>query len=62
MIHYGNFAISYVMIGFVCFAVLSLSGVVVAMHMKHKYDPNLVAALIGALLCFLLLEALPALT
>ncbi len=62
MIHYGNFAISYVMIGFVCFAALLLCSLIVAMLVTHKYHPNLVGALIGAFLCFLLLEALPALT
>ncbi|HEY3598684.1 MAG TPA: hypothetical protein VGL08_14380 [Paraburkholderia sp.] len=62
MIQYGNFAISYVMIGFVGFATLLLCGLVAAMHVRHNYQPNLVGALIGALLCFLLLEALPALT
>jgi hypothetical protein len=32
------------------------------MHVRHKYHPSLIGALIGAFLCFLLLEALPALT
>ncbi|CAB3759308.1 hypothetical protein [Paraburkholderia solisilvae] len=62
MIHYGNFTISYVMLGFVCLVTLMLIGVIAAMHVRQKYDPNLVAALIGGFLCFLLLEALPALT
>ena len=62
MIHYGNFAIPYVMIGFVCCAILMLTAIVVVMHLRHEYRPNLIGALIGALLCFLLLEALPALT
>ena len=31
------------------------------MHMRHKYTPNLIGALIGALLCFVLLETIPAL-
>jgi hypothetical protein len=34
----------------------------VVMHLRHKYHPSLIGALIGAMLCFLLLEALPALT
>ena len=34
----------------------------IAMHRRHTYSPNLIGALLGALLCFLLLEALPALT
>jgi hypothetical protein len=62
MIHYGNVAISWVMIGFVCVSTLMLIGLVVVMRIKHKYDPNLVGALIGGFLCFLLLEALPAIT
>jgi hypothetical protein len=61
MIHHGHFAISYVTIGFVCLAALMLIGVVVAMHIRHRYDPNLVGALVGGFLCFLLLEALPSL-
>jgi hypothetical protein len=31
------------------------------MHIRHKYEPNLIGALIGALMCFLLLETIPAL-
>jgi hypothetical protein len=62
MIHHANFAISYLTIGFVCLAALTLIGLIVTMHVRHKYDPNLVGALIGGFLCFLLLEALPALT
>ncbi|MFC0402939.1 hypothetical protein [Paraburkholderia rhizosphaerae] len=62
MIQFGQYAISYAVIGFVCVVSLTLIGLVVAMHVRHKYDPNLVGALIGGFLCFLLLEALPALT
>ncbi|CAB3746473.1 hypothetical protein [Paraburkholderia humisilvae] len=62
MIQFGNFAISYLTVGFICVASLTLIGLVVAMHVRHKYDPNLVGALVGGFLCFLLLEALPALT
>ncbi len=34
---------------------------IVTMHRRHKYEPNLIGALIGALLCFVLLETIPAL-
>jgi len=51
-----------VMIAFAVIGVIVIGGLLAAMHMKHKYHPNLIGALIGALLCFLLIEALPALT
>jgi len=50
------------MIAFICLAVALVGSLLVVMHMRHKYHPNLIGALIGAVLCFLLLEALPALT
>ncbi|QQK01956.1 hypothetical protein JFN94_12800 [Burkholderia anthina] len=59
-----SFELSYVTIAF-AFAVVGaivIGGLLATMHMKHKYHPNLIGALIGALLCFLLIEALPALT
>lgn len=41
---------------------LTIIGVLVAvMHHRRVYHPNLVGALIGALLCFILIEALPSL-
>ncbi|MCA8296126.1 hypothetical protein LGN19_20205 [Burkholderia sp. AU30198] len=57
-----TFELSYVMIAFAVIGVIVIGGLLGAMHMKHKYHPNLIGALIGALLCFLLIEALPALT
>ena len=39
-----------------------LGSLIAMMRLRHSYHPNLIGALIGALLCFLLLEALPALT
>lgn len=51
-----------VMIAFVCLGLVVIGGLLVVMRMRHTYHPNLVGALIGAMLCFLLLEALPALT
>ncbi|VWC17413.1 membrane protein [Burkholderia aenigmatica] len=57
-----SFELSYVMIAFAVVGVIVIGGLLAAMRMKHKYHPNLIGALIGALLCFLLIEALPALT
>jgi thiosulfate reductase cytochrome b subunit len=48
------------MIVFVAFSVLFIAGLLVTMHLRHRYQPNLIGALIGALLCFILLETLPA--
>jgi len=49
-------------VAFVCLGVLLIGGLLIVMRRRHKYDPNLIGALVGAMLCFLLLEALPALT
>ncbi|MBN3745058.1 hypothetical protein LGM89_11540 [Burkholderia sp. AU31624] len=57
-----TFELSYVMIAFAVVGVIVIGGLLATMHRKHKYHPNLIGALIGALLCFLLIEALPALT
>ncbi|MCR4467802.1 hypothetical protein [Burkholderia sp. SCN-KJ] len=57
-----SFELSYVTIAFAVVGAIVIGGLLAAMHMKHKYHPNLIGALIGALLCFLLIEALPALT
>ncbi|CAB3756971.1 membrane protein [Burkholderia sp. MSh2] len=54
--------LSYVMIAFAVIGVVGIGGLLAAMHLRHRYHPNLIGALIGALLCFLLIEALPALT
>ncbi|WP_025601285.1 hypothetical protein [Burkholderia sp. WSM2230] len=62
MIVHNGIMISYVMVTFVCLGVLLIGGLLIAMRLRHKYHPNLIGALIGAMLCFLLLEALPALT
>jgi len=62
MVTYGNLAVSYGMIAFIGLAMLMIGGVLAVMHLRHRYEPNLIAALIGAFCCFLLLEALPALT
>jgi hypothetical protein len=58
----GTMAFSQAMIAFICFALLLVGGSLVIMRLRHKYHPNLIGALIGGMLCFLLLEVLPALT
>jgi hypothetical protein len=62
MIIHEGYQISIAMIVFVCAAVAMIAGLLVVMRMRHRYHPNLIGVLIGALLCFLLLEALPAIT
>lgn len=57
-----SFELPSVMIAFAVIGVIVIGGLLAAMHLKQKYHPNLIGALIGALLCFLLIEALPALT
>ena len=55
---------AHMMVALIAFVSLSaaLIGVLgVAMHRRHRYQPNLIGVLIGALLCFVLLETLPAL-
>ena len=62
MVIHDTIQISPVMIAFTCLGIVLVGGLLVMMRLRHKYDPNLIGALIGAMLCFLLLEALPALT
>ncbi|MGS0897604.1 hypothetical protein ACVBGC_34675 [Burkholderia stagnalis] len=57
-----SFELSYVIVAFAVIGVIAIGGLLAAMRVTHKYHPNLIGALIGALLCFLLIEALPALT
>lgn len=57
----STFEISYVMLAFAALGALVIGALLTAMHLKRRYHPNLIGALLGALLCFLLLEALPAL-
>lgn len=58
----GTFEISYVWMAFVGAGVLLIGALLAAMHLRHRYHPSLIGALVGALFCFLLLEALPAIT
>ena len=62
MVIHDTIQISTVMIAFTCLGIVLVGGLLVMMRLQHKYHPNLIGALIGAMLCFLLLEALPALT
>ena len=62
MIVHNGIMNSYVMVTFLCLGLLVIGGLLVAMRLRHRYHPNLIGALIGAMLCFVLLEALPALT
>ncbi|MGF6773248.1 hypothetical protein P3T18_005753 [Paraburkholderia sp. GAS199] len=59
---HDTIAIPYAMLVFTCLGLVLVGGLLVVMRLRHKYHPNLIGALIGAMLCFLLLEALPALT
>jgi hypothetical protein len=58
----GTYDISFVLMAFVALGAVLIGGLLASMHLRHQYHPNLIGALIGALLCFLLLEALPAIT
>ncbi len=62
MVIHDTFEISAAMIAFICLGLVLVGALLIVMHMRHKYHPSLIGALIGAVLCFLLLEALPALT
>lgn len=55
------FEISYAALAFAALGAIVIGALLAVMHVKRRYHPNLIGALLGALLCFLLLEALPAL-
>jgi thiosulfate reductase cytochrome b subunit len=52
---------TFAMLVFVAVSVFFIVGLLVTMHLRHRYQPSLIGALIGALLCFILLETLPVL-
>jgi hypothetical protein len=58
----GTMTLSQAMIAFICFALLLVGGSLFIMRLRHTYHPGLIGALIGGMLCFLLLEVLPSLT
>ena len=57
----STFEISYVTLAFAALGAIVIGALLTIMHVKRRYHPNLIGALIGAFLCFLLLEALPSL-
>ncbi|WP_122153586.1 hypothetical protein [Paraburkholderia sp.] len=62
MVINSSFEMPAAMFGLICIAAVLVAAVLVVIRLRHKYHPSLIGALIGAVLCFLLLEALPALT
>jgi LPXTG-motif cell wall-anchored protein len=58
----GSIAISQGMIAFVALGLLLIGAMLIVMRRRHRYHPNLIGAMIGGLLCFVLLEVLPSLT
>jgi uncharacterized membrane protein YhfC len=52
---------SVALIAFVALSAVLIGVLGFVMHVRHRYSPNLIGALIGALLCFVLLETIPAL-
>jgi uncharacterized membrane protein YhfC len=49
------------LIAFVALCAVLIGVLALWMHRRHQYSPNLIGALIGALMCFVLLETIPAL-
>jgi len=49
------------LIAFVALSAVLIGALAVVMRIRHKYSANLIGALIGALMCFVLLETIPAL-
>lgn len=61
MVINSTFELSYVILAFAALGAIVIGALLTVMHVKRRYHPNMIGALIGALLCFLLLEALPSL-
>jgi len=51
--------IVYLVISLALLGAIVIGAVLAAMHLRHKYRPNLIGAIVGALLCFAIIEALP---
>ncbi|WP_321792396.1 hypothetical protein [Caballeronia sp. J97] len=49
------------LLAFVALGAVLIGLLGIVMHLRHKYSPNLIGALIGALMCFVLLETIPSL-
>lgn len=60
MVINGTFEISYLTLAYAALGAIVIGALLTLMHVKRRFHPNLIGALVGALLCFLLLEALPA--
>jgi uncharacterized membrane protein YeaQ/YmgE (transglycosylase-associated protein family) len=58
----ANFQIPSMLLAFAALGAIVIGTLLGAMHVKRRYQPSLIGALIGALLCFLVLEVLPTLT
>ncbi|WP_179401578.1 hypothetical protein [Burkholderia guangdongensis] len=59
---HNPFEVTYGLLAVAALGAIAIAALTAAMHVKHKSYPGLIGALVGALLCFLLIEALPALT
>lgn len=62
MVIANAFELSYMTLAFAALGAIVIGALLTAMHVRRRYHPNLIGALIGALICFVLLEALPAFT
>ncbi|CAG4890147.1 hypothetical protein [Paraburkholderia saeva] len=62
MIINDGYEISTLTIALVCVGIVLVVGALTMMRLRHRYPPSLIGALVGALLCFVLLEALPSIT
>ncbi|HEV3104984.1 MAG TPA: hypothetical protein VGZ01_04785 [Trinickia sp.] len=62
MATYSTFASPFVILAFATLGAIVIGALLMVMHVRRQYQPQLIGALIGALLCFVLLETLPALT
>lgn len=56
-----SFHMTTALAAFVALSAVLIGVLLVFMRMRHRYQPSLIGALVGALLCFVLLETIPAL-
>jgi uncharacterized membrane protein YeaQ/YmgE (transglycosylase-associated protein family) len=59
MIISDTFEITYITIAFALLGAILIGALLTALHLKRKYHPNLIGAILGALLCFAIIEAMP---
>ena len=50
MVTHDTIPVTNMMIAFVCIGLVLIGGLLVMMRLRHKYHPNLIGALIGAML------------